>query len=205
LELNLVCNEVDTSISGGTFLPNTEAEQVVWLSHYALKLPIQGPTCGISNTEIQATLKDIAYWFWMLQHWHLATEHDAKESTAHKLRMISGSGTGSTSHPQPTVFPDPPPVPEPGMQQPLLSQITRVKASLDFNESIGHDLGVIATTTTADHPVPEFSLSVEMGASGPRVRLDFKKYGHDGIWIETRTNGGEWAFLAIDTVKPYYD
>ena len=35
--------------------------------------------------------------------------------------------------------------------------------------------------------------------------IDFKKYGHDGIWIESRINGGEWAFLAIDTVKPYYD
>jgi hypothetical protein len=205
LELNLLCNEVDTSMSGGTFFPNTEAEQVVWLSHYALKLPLHGPTCGIGDAEIQATLKDIAYYDWMLQLVSPATQHDAKEATAYKLRMISGAGLGAASHPQSTVFPDPPPVPEPGMQKRLFSQIARIKASLAFNESIGHDLGVIATTTTTDHPVPEFSLSVEMGATGPRVRLDFKKYGHDGIWIETRTNGGEWAFLAIDTVKPYYD
>jgi hypothetical protein len=192
-------------MSGGTFFPNTEAEQVVWLSHYALKIPIHGPICGISDTEIQATLKDIAYWVWMLQHWHPATQHDAKESTAHKLMMISGSGTGSTSHPQPTVFPDPPPIPEPGIQKRLFSQIARIKASLEFNDSIGHDLGIIAKTTATVHPIPEFSLTVEMGATGPRVRIDFKKYGHDGIWIETRTNGSEWFFLAIDTVKPYYD
>ena len=192
-------------MSGGTFFPNTEAEQVVWLSHYALKIPLHGPTCRISDAEIQSTLKDIAYWVWMLQHWHPATQHDAKESTAHKLRMISGSGTGSISHPQPTVFPDPPPIPEPGIQKRLFSQIARIKAALEFDGSIGHDLGIIATTNTTDHPVPEFTLTVEMGATGPRVRLDFKKYGHDGIWIETRTNGGEWTFLAIDTVKPYYD
>jgi hypothetical protein len=42
-------------------------------------------------------------------------------------------------------------------------------------------------------------------ATGPRVRIDFKKYGHDGIWIEFRINNGEWAFLVIDTVKLYYD
>ena len=128
-------------MSGGTFFPNTEAEQVVWLSHYALKIPIHGPICGISDTEIQATLKDIAYWVWMLQHWHPATQHDAKESTAHKLRMISGSGTGSTNHPQPTLFPDQPPIPEPGIQKCLFSQIARIKASPAFNESIWHDLG----------------------------------------------------------------
>ena len=49
--------------------------------------------------------------------------------------------------------------------------------------------GVIATTTTIDHPVPEYMVTVEMGATGPRVRIDFKKYGHDGVWIEIRTNG----------------
>jgi hypothetical protein len=66
-------------------------------------------------------------------------------------------------------------------------------------------MGVIATGNTIDHPVPEFTVNVEMGATGSRVRIDFKKYGHDGIWIESRTNGSEWAFLAIDTVKPYLD
>ena len=25
------------------------------------------------------------------------------------------------------------------------------------------------------------------------------KYGHDGVWIEGRINGGDWAFLAINT------
>lgn len=199
----MIPNEVDTTMSGGTFFPNTEAGQVVWLSHYALKLPVHGPACGISDKEIKATLEDIAYYVWMLQHWHPATQHDAKEATAHKIRMISGTGTGGiTSHPQLTVFPDPPPTPNPGIKKCLFSQIVRIKASINYNESIGHDLGIIDQVSTTDHPIPEYTLSVEMGATGPLIRIDFKKYGHDGIWIETRTNGGKWAFLAIDTVKP---
>ena len=31
------------------------------------------------------------------------------------------------------------------------------------------------------------------------------KYGHDGVWIEGRINGGDWAFFAINTLKTYYD
>jgi hypothetical protein len=46
---------------------------------------------------------------------------------------------------------------------------------------------------------------LETGSEGPCVRIDFNKYGNDGIWIETRTNGGEWGYLGIDTVKPYID
>lgn len=87
----------------------------------------------------------------------------------------------------------------------LFSQVIRIKAHISYNETIGRDLGIIATGSAVEHPVPEFTLTVEQGVSGPRVRIDFKKYGHDGIWIECRVNGGDWTFLAIDTVKPYLD
>ena len=52
---------------------------------------------------------------------------------------------------------------------------------------------------------PEFTASVEQGATGSQVRLDFMKHGHDGIWIENRINGGEWKFLSVSTIKPYLD
>ncbi len=87
----------------------------------------------------------------------------------------------------------------------LFSQIARIKASLNYNEAIGKDLGIIGTHDTVDHPIPEYSLTVELGANGPCVRIDFNKYRHEGIWIESRTNGGEWDFLGVDTVKPYLD
>ena len=188
-----------------TFFPSTEAEQIVWLSHYALKLPINGPLCGIVAEEITGTLVDTTYWVWMLQYWHPATQRDAKESTAHKQLMISGTGSGSIAHPQPSPFPSPPPIPAPGMQKRLFSQIVRIKASPNYTEAIGHDLGIIAASNSVEHPIPESTVTVELGATGSRVRIDFKKYGHDGIWIESRINGGDWAFLAIDTIKPYYD
>jgi hypothetical protein len=50
----------------------------------------------------------------------------------------------------------------------------------------------------------EFTVTVELGATGPRMRIDFKKYGLTAFWIESR-NGGDGAYLAIDTVKPYLD
>ena len=52
---------------------------------------------------------------------------------------------------------------------------------------------------------PEPTISVELGENGSRVRIDFNKYGHDGVWIESRINNGDWVFIAIDTIKPYYD
>lgn len=186
-----------------SFFPNSEAEQIIWLSHYLANLPTHGPVCGLSEAEVAASQTDLQYYIWLLQHWHPSLQKDAKEATAYKQLMVGGTGPAS-NRPQSSAIPDPPPVvPEPGLQKRLFSQIVRIKAHPGYNEAIGHDLGVIATTV--DHPVPEYSLSVELGSNGQQVRIDFKKHGHDGIWIESRINGGDWAFLAIDTVKPYLD
>lgn len=192
-------------VTKNSFFPTAEAGQIVWLTNYSSKLPVHGPVCGISEAEIKETLGDIRYYIWMLQHWHPAIQRDAREATAFKQLMISGSAVDGVPHPQASTFPDPPPVPAPGMQKRLFSQVVRIKASGNYNEAIGKNLGVIAISNSVDHPVPEFTVASEMGATGPRVRIDFKKYGHDGIWIESRINGGDWAFLAIDTVKPYFD
>ncbi len=50
--------------------------------------------------------------------------------------------------PQPTLFPDPPPTPAPGIQKRLFSQIARIKADAHYNDVTGHGLGIVATSTT---------------------------------------------------------
>ena len=119
--------------------------------------------------------------------------------------MLNGGEGDSSTHPCPSIFPAPPPIPTPGILKRLFSQIARIKASAHYNEDIGRNLNIISTIIKVDHPIPEFTTAVELGAEGSRVRINFKKHGHDGIWIESRINNGDWAFLAIDTVKPYLD
>jgi hypothetical protein len=46
---------------------------------------------------------------------------------------------------------------------------------------------------------------VQQGATSQIVRIDFTKFGHKGVYIESRRNTGAWEFLAIDTTKPYLD
>ncbi len=47
------------------------------------------------------------------------------------------------------------------------------------------DLGIVAPLNNITHLTPEFTITVELGVDHPNVRLDFNKYGYDGIWIES--------------------
>ncbi len=164
-----------------------------------------GPICGISPEEISNTLEDISCHIWLLQTWYPATQRDAKKSTSFKRHIIDGDSSDIEPYPIPSVFTDIPKIVAPGIKKRLLNQVARIKTNLNYTETIGHDLGIIAIASNVEHPIPEFTASVEQGSNGNRVRIDFNKYGHEGILIESRTNNGDWVFLAIDTVKPYYD
>ena len=187
------------------FFPTSEDSQLVWLSHYSLKLPVNGPICGVLADEITATQKDLSYYIWMLQNWHPATRRDALGATSYKQLMVNGTGTDNVQHPQPTLFPDAPPATTPGIQKRLFAQISRIKTNPNYTDIIGQDMGIIGISSSVQYLTPEFTASVEQGATGSQVRLDFMKHGHDGIWIENRINGGEWKFLSVSTIKPYLD
>ena len=178
-------------MSNNSYFPSTEAGQIIWLTHYSSRLPINGSLCGIDAEEIARTQTDILCYIFILGEWHPAAQVDAKETTAFKLHILTGSGSIPIDYLKPTTFPNPPPLPAPGIQKRLFLQVTRIKASLNYNEAIGKDLGIIAIPNTVEHLVPDYSLAVELGADTPIGRIDFKKYGHDGIWIECRINGGE--------------
>ena len=188
-----------------SFFPITEADQIIWLSHYALRLPIIGPVCGISPEEISSSLEDITCHIWLMQTWHPAMQNDAKKATSFKRHMIDGDLSDIEPYPLPSVFTDIPKIVAPGIKKRLLNQIARIKINPSYTETIGHDLGIIATTSTVEHFVPIPEAFVELGDTGQRVTINFNKYGHDGVLIESRINGGEWAFLAIYIIKPYYD
>ncbi len=188
-----------------SFFPVTEADQVIWLSHYALRLPIMGPLCDISPEEITSTLEDINCHTWLMQTWHPATQSDAKKSTSFKRHIIEGDSADIEPYPLPSVFTNTPKIVTPGIKKRLLNQVARIKTNLNYSETIGHDLGIIAVASNIEHLIPVPTATVEQGINGNRVRIDFNKYGHDGVYIESRINNGDWVFLAIDTVKPYYD
>ena len=102
----------------------------------------------------------------------------------------------------------PPPLVSPGVLPRTFAAIKRLKTSSGYlanAEAIGQDLRIIGATDTAEHPVPEYKLKVEDGPSCQCVRIDFTKFGHQAVYIESRRNAGAWEFRAIDVEKPYID
>lgn len=187
------------------YFPASEADRVVWLTHFRAKLPIHGPSVGLSAEEIANILADIDFYVWILQTFNPAIQQNALESTVYKGIIATGTGSELVPVPVPAVFDNPPAVRPPGVLTRLFNLVQRIKIGAGYTEAIGQDLGIIGSQDTTAHPIPDFTATTERGAATERVKMVFTKYGHDGVSIDSRRNNGAWEFLAIAMVKPWYD
>ena len=187
------------------YFPTAEAERLAWLNNYLAKLPTLGLVCGITSTEITATQADIIGYVWVVHTWYPAFQQEAMSATVLKSQLGTGSGTVRPTLPTLPSFANPPAIPLPGVLSRLFNQIARIKMHSAYTEAIGRDLGIIGTPDTTDHTIPDLTAASEQGNGSQRVRLSYTKYGHDGVHIESRRNGGDWEFLAINNVKPHLD
>lgn len=194
------------------FFPSKESARIPWCNNYKDKITQHGPTCGESAGAITQAVADMTFYAWLLATWAPAVKQDALEATAYKKLMADGGVPTATAVPPPvaTTFPVPPapPAVPPGILPRLFDQVARIKVSNGFKanpDGIGQDLDILGSADTAEHLFPEFKLKVEQGSACQCARIDFTKFGHQGVWIESRRNGGAWEFLAVDSEKPYID
>ena len=83
--------------------------------------------------------------------------------------------------------------------------VQAIKARPAYTDAIGMLLGIVGAEDAGSNPLPTFTLKVERGTGCECVRVTFRKFGHDGVVIFCRRNGGAWEMLAIDLASPYLD
>ena len=185
------------------YFPAGEPVQVPWCTNFRLKISTHGPTCGLTASEVTDIIADVDYYIFLLSVWHPALQEDVKEGTRYKKIIADGSGA-TVPLPVGTTF-TPPTVRPPGVLNRLFNLVAKIKLAGGYTEAIGQDLGVIGADDTAEHPFPEFTTKIVQGLAGQGVRLPFTKFGHKGVFIESRRGNGPWEMLAIDLESPYLD
>lgn len=189
------------------YYPRPESEQVTWLTNYRSRIVVDAPACGIDSDEVTDTQADLVFLIWLMQTWNPTIQQYSKAATAYKTQLATGTSPGGATVPIPVAssFGTSPPVRPPGVLTRLFNQVARIKLNSGYTEAIGQSLRIIGTEVTVEHPYPVFTLTIKQGATSQQVQIDFTKFTHDGVYIESRRNTGAWEFLAIDTVKPYVD
>lgn len=190
------------------YYPSRIAAQPEWLTNFANGMPDHGPTCHVSAGDITAAVADAVWCSYVLGSWLTTVRTFSPSATQAVDEALTGDG--STVIVMPTFDPPAPTDPlivaqKPGALLRIFALIAKMKNDAGYNDVIGAALGVLGPEDTTEHPMPKFTATPVQGSGAGAVKIVFFKYGHMGVYIETRRGSGVWEFLAIDTESPYVD
>jgi hypothetical protein len=190
------------------YYPSRIGDQSNWLVNYAIKIVIYGPTLGVAAADVTATVNDAKWCHYVLSDWLTSVRAFAPSTTDAVDDVLVGPESAD-----PIVLPTfvAPPLPAgvtpatPGALTRIFALIAKMKLAAGYNDTIGTDLRIVGSEGT-EKATPKFSATLEQGAACQCVRLSFFKYGHMGVYIETRRGGSQvWEMLTVDTESPYLD
>jgi len=196
------------------YYPALLAQRPEWHINFAAKLPIYGPTLGLTTAQINNAVADNLYLAHGLGDWISAVREFGPAATG-ALRVLE-SGTGGAAFAF-TVFTAPtlPTLPA-GVTEVLPGALTRtfglvqvVKGLPGYTEAMGLDMGIVGSEVVppppGDVPAPELTATVIPGDANQYVRLKFFKRGHEYVVIESRRGAGAWEMIAQSNSSPYID
>lgn len=161
------------------YVPRSEPQLAIWLQNLGKKISTHGQSLGLTAEEIKLAETNCD------ETSAKIIEIEQKKTELQKIVAAKDDMKAATL-------------------TSIRGFVTRIKAHPVYTDSIGHDLGVIATGSIADVSSNKTVLKAE--ALPGRVRISFTKKGYTGVNIYARAIGSaQWLFLARDNNSPYDD
>lgn len=194
-----------------SYYPSRQADQILWLSNFATKLPPYTATLGLTAAQVTAALGDCNWLIYVLQTWLPAARAWSLAIADAVKEAESGTGTSAQVLP---VF-SAPPIPagtaavNPGALTRLFTLVQSIKESGKSTETINTNLGIVGSEQTP----PDLALvQPALGAtvSGSQVNVKWG-WGGLGAYLSSceiqvdRGDGKGFGLLTIDTTPNYVD
>lgn len=177
-------------------IPTNEDARKSWGENIILKFPPLREQLGFTEEDERDFLDDVRMMIYVITASQSAAA-ESKARTAYKKGILNDVPEGSNEPPLPlNTLPAPPPaITAPGVIGRIRAAIQRIKAYPGYNDAIGEQLQIIATSAERDPSTakPDFTATASMG----KITLDWTKGGFDGVVVEGQ-RGAETMFSLLD-------
>jgi hypothetical protein len=184
------------------FLPQTDADKVVWLNNFSAKIGTYATQVGITPAEITSINNDKAFFSYVI------TMHDAYKQTLNNItayknllrKAVAQQHIGALPA-APVLGTAPTAVPE-GIFDRVSKLAQRIKASVNYTEAMGQDLGIIAPEVNIDLTSLQPELRVKLDAGRPFIKAT--KGIADAIDLFVNRNDGNNFISLGRLLKPEF-
>jgi hypothetical protein len=183
------------------YLSSTDAGRRKWLTNFANKIAIHGPTVGVSATEIPAVQAGATAYAYVCDVRELLAQY-TQRWTSYKNALSNGGALGAI--PAALALPAAPTAVPADIFGRNTNLAARIKRHPGYSESIGQDLAIIgAEVAEIDTSTLKPLLTLSLAAGHPNI--GWAKQGMDALEIHVDRDGKGFVFLTIDTIPNYLD
>lgn len=189
------------------YFPRIISQRPEWFRNYGTELPLANATLALPAPAVANSVADALFCEYACGPYLTAVREFGPAATASVEELLYGPGTSPHVL---TVFTPPAlggvvPV-DSGALERIAKFIQTIKASPNYTEAIGLQLGIVGAEDTVEQDRPTFEVKNERGGGSCEcVKILFRKYGRDGVAVYSRRGGGDWELLGIDLASPYLD
>jgi hypothetical protein len=186
------------------FIPSGDSDKVVWLNNFTTKMGLYSTQLGLTAAELSSLQKDNAYFTYLISMMEMYRQNLLNLSTyKNMLKHAVGQQHIGALPALPNMGTAPPSVPE-GVFDRVSKLVTRVKASLNYTDGIGNDLGIIAPTQTIDLTTLQPVLKLNIDGDRPHIKCS-KGYADAIDLYVDRKDGAGFVLIGRLTKTDYID
>lgn len=192
------------------FLPASDSGKRTWMNTFSAGISGPDPTggfaslgqlLGLSAAEVASIAADALMFGFCIQN--LDDFVGEKENRTTYKNLVRSGPVGSPITPYPLVpVVSPPATVAPGVFSRVGDYVKRIKASPNYNDGIGKNLGIIGAEQIFDPTLLQPTLKLVLTPTG--VLVKWNKGFADAVSIYVDRGAG-FAFLAVDTEPDYLD
>lgn len=149
----------------GRFIPSSDADKVVWLNNFTTKMSLYAAQVGITTAEVTALQKDNAYFSYIISVMEMYRQNLLNMSGYKNMLKKAVAQQHIGAMPVLPTLPTAPPAVSEGIFDRVAKLVTRIKASINYTDNIGNDLGIVAPAENIDVSTmqPDLKINLEVG------------------------------------------
>lgn len=184
------------------YLPTSDADKLVWFNNFSGKISTHAPSVGLTAAEVTSVRNDLAFFQYTVNMVE-SYKQTLSNITSYKNLLKHSDGTARLGViPSAPVLPAAPTAVAEGVFDRIGKLVIRIKASLNYTESMGNDLGIIAPATAIDLTALQPVLNVKLDAGKPHIKCMRGVADAIDLYVDRKTGKG---FELIDRLlKPDY-
>lgn len=152
------------------YIPTSDADKGIWLNNFTTKMAGYATTLGVTPAELTALQKDNSAFQYIINTMESYRQYVLNLAGYKNMMKHATINQHIGTLPVMPTLPTAPPMVAEGIFDRVAKMVARIKASLNYTDNIGSDLGVIASSSTVDITTVQPDINIKIDVGKPHLK-----------------------------------